>query len=228
MTTIATENKKLGQEIHAQQERLRQVHLSGEQEEIRQREAQDVLKQLQVVLREGEVPGTEAMNDVLLKTEQFLVKQAQQTTVDPQTRKTLEDIALLVGSAKQLARHKDLGDRLKRIGDETTKALQEVKDPKASPSTIQSTQHTLQLVSNLRPLFDLMFYSSEFRYLIRDTINITRTVLSRHDKGTTEEAKQQFLSGAPPREVAQTVKQGIQSSLQNTQGEVNYVEDRNM
>jgi hypothetical protein len=220
MSSIATENVKIGEEMRAQEAERREVRISGEQEDYRRKEAQDILKQLQVALAEGEMPGTEAINDALLKAEEFLVKTARKPDIDPDTRKILEDIAVFTGSVKQVARHKDIGDRLQRIAEETKKALEEVGRPGVSSATAEASQQALQFVESWRPLFELLVSSREFRTLIVDTIDAIRRVFLRHHEGLGREAQKQFISGKSASEIASMVAEESKESFVSQEGKV--------
>jgi len=62
-------------------------------------------------LFEGETLGLEAITDVLLKVEGLLVSTVKQSDIDAETRKTLEDIAALLVTSKQMARNKGIVDK---------------------------------------------------------------------------------------------------------------------
>jgi len=218
---VANENKKLGQEIINQELRNQERRLSGKQEDYKIQSAQDLLKNLQIILNEGEVPGTELINDILLKAEQFLVQASQSAQIDPDTRKTLEDIKLLIGSTKQMARNRDLGDRLQRISDETAKLVANVtaQGAKLSPEAKEASLEIVSIIANWRPLFELLISSREFRVLIVDAVKIVRKVLSRHNKeGLGDKAEQQFLEGAPVKQITQDVAQETKETFQDSQG----------
>jgi len=220
MAATASENVKLGDEIRAQEGRHMDLHLSGEQEARRMESAQDLLKQLQIVFSEGEIPGTEVINDALLRTEQFLAKQAQSTRFDDETRKTLEDMAVLVGSAKQLARHKDLGNRLQRIADEIRLASKELQKSGIPKPNRKASKDTLKFLNLWRPVFLLLFSSREFRVFIVDIIKILRRILLRHHEGLGEFVQQRFVKGESPREIAKAIAEESKASFQTSEGDI--------
>jgi chemotaxis regulatin CheY-phosphate phosphatase CheZ len=195
---------------------------TGEQESYRIDAAQDILKQLQLVFQEGELPGPEAINDALVKAEQFLVKHTQNVKfkTDPQTLRVLEDIALLIGSVKNMASHKNLAERLQLISEETKKALEEAAKSGASAPTIKATNEAIALMDTWRPLFQLLVTSREFRDLCVDLIKIMGRVLRRHHEGLGKEAEQKFLEGQPPKEIVKDIAESSKESFQTPQGEV--------
>jgi len=76
------------------------------------------------------------------------------------------------------------------------------------------------LVENWRPLFQLLFYTSEFRVLLVDTLKILRQVLLRHQEGLGDYAEQKFVEGASPAAIAKTVTKEIKDSFQTPEGEL--------
>jgi hypothetical protein len=131
---------------------------TGEQTPARIAAAQDVLKQLQLALQEGELPGPEAINDALVKAEQFLVKHTKDIKLktDPQTLQVMEDIVLLVGSAKNMSRHKHLAERLQIIAEETKKALVEAAKAGVSVPTLKASYEAASFIDTWRPLYQLL------------------------------------------------------------------------
>jgi hypothetical protein len=218
MASIATENIKLGEEQRKQEEREIEVCLSGEQEEQKRRNAHNILNQLRVALVEGEMPGTEALTDVCLKAEQLLLQQAQSPSIDPETRKLLEDIAQLIGSTKQVARHNDLGDRLNRIAEETKKALAKGGQAAAlgaPAAAVSATKQAIAFIETWRSLFPLLVRSKDFRVLIVDSINIANRVFGRHTEGL-DQTEQKFLEGEKVTDIAQEVGQQVKENAKDT------------
>jgi len=168
-----------------------------------------------------ELPGPEAINDALVKAE-FLVKHTQDVKfkTDPQTLKVLEDIALLVGSAKNMARHKNLAERLQIISEETKKALVEAAKAGLSVPSLRATNEAIAFVDTWRPLFKLLITSREFRDLCADLIKIIGQVFLRHHEGLGKLVEQKFLEGEPPKEIAKDAAKVSKESFQTPQGEV--------
>jgi hypothetical protein len=196
-------------------------NISGDQVESRRRAAQDALKQLQMVVGEGQggFPGTDTLTSAMQKAEDILQKEIQANDLDPETKKTLEDLALLVGSARQLIKHKDIGDRVQRITEETKKAMEEVNLPGLSGPAREATQQALQFSQNWRPLIQLLTSSREFRVLIVDSIQILRRVFLRHGEGVGESIQNRFIEGENPLNIARTATQDTATTFQNDQGE---------
>jgi hypothetical protein len=220
MASIATENVKLGEEKRAQEYHEKEIMLSGEQEEHKRRNAQNVLNQLKMVVVEGEIPGTEALSDACLKAEQLLIEQAQSPSIDPETRKLLEDIAQLCGSAKQVARHNDLGDRLNRIAEETKKALAAAGKAGASSvpaASVAASKQVVDLIATWRPLFLLLVRSKDFRVLIVDAIKISQRIFGRHTEGLGEKTEQKFLEGENVVQIAKEVGQEAKANSKDSQ-----------
>jgi len=222
--TVADENKKLGQELISQEQRENEKKLSGKQEAHKMQNAQDILKTLQILVNEGEMPGTEIINDALLKAEQYLMTQSQSAELDPNTRKCLEDITLLIGSAKQMARNKDLGDRLQRIADETAKAVSDINQPGVPDQTRDASLKVVKIVENWRFLFDLLVSKREFRVLVVDTVKILRKVIYRHTKeGLGEQVAKKYISGESLTELAQTVTDETAKTFQPPQSQTSQI-----
>jgi len=170
---------------------------------------------------------TETVSDVLLKAEEILMKEARATSSDPNLQKTLEDLAQVVGAAKQLTRQKNLGDRVDRITEETKKALEEVRLPGVPDKTVEATQQTIQFVTKIRPIFELLVSSREFRVLIVDSFEILRRVFLRHGTEPSKTAKAQFLEGESAMDITETAVKKSADSFKNQEGklEVDVSED---
>jgi hypothetical protein len=221
MNTIKTEQEQkteIRRELDNQEIKSR---VTGEQDEIRRVAAQDALKQLQSVLSQGpDSSATELVDDALLKAEEILMKEARDKNLSPNLKKTLEDLALLVGSAKQLYREKNLGERVNRITEETKKAIEEARLPGVPDKTLEATQQTIQFVTKVRPIFQLLVGSREFRVLIVDSFEILRRIFLRHESEPTETAKHQFLEGENALAITETAIQKSSDSFQNEEGDL--------
>jgi len=192
--------------------------ITGEQDAAHRHAAQNALSQLQLVLGQG-ITGNQ-VRDALFKAEEVLTREARTPDLDPKIRKILEDLALLVGSVKQLEREKDLGDRLQKISEETKKALEEISLPGVSSQSYETTQQAILYVQKIRPIFQLLMSSREFRVLILDSLEIVRRIFLRHEKEPGQTAKHQFLEGEHPTEIAKEAAQKSADSFQNNQGEL--------
>jgi hypothetical protein len=184
-----------------------QTKITPEQESHKLHEAQDLYRQLQVLLTEGELPSLDLLSDGLLKAEQFTLK-ASQSDMDSHTRKTIEDINALLVSARQLGRNKQIADRLQKISDEAQKALQEARMPNVSGAAKEAAEKVQTFTSNWRPLFYLLLSSRDFRQLILDANRIARRVVYSYTEDIKDDssASQKFVEGAPVTQIATEVK----------------------
>jgi hypothetical protein len=192
MATIQT-NLEVRDVAKEQLAREREIQLSGEQHSFRLREVQDLAQQLRMLLIEGQLPGPEALTPGLLKAEELLAKIALRTDLEPETRQVIEDIATLVVTAKQMDRNKGIADRLQKIGEESQKAVEAMRRSGVSAEARQATQETLDIISNWRPVFDLLSRSRDFRQLFVDTLRIVRRVISRQAEPIVEELRRDSL-----------------------------------
>jgi hypothetical protein len=195
-------------------------HISGEQEDSRRATAQEALKQLQSALGKGELLGTELLNNALLKAQEVLQKESRNSD-DPSTQKILEDLTLLIGSAKQLSKQKDLGDRVQRIADETKQAITEVGKPGVTAPAREATQQALKFIEHLRPLFQLLIESREFRVLIVDSLEIFRRIVHRHGDTTVDTINELIVEGYAPNVIVQNAAQQSANSFQDYEGQLN-------
>uniref|UniRef100_A0A6B2KZZ8 HAM1-like N-terminal domain-containing protein n=1 Tax=Arcella intermedia TaxID=1963864 RepID=A0A6B2KZZ8_9EUKA len=164
---------------------------------------------------------TEIMSDTLMKAEELLAGQAQSPEMDADLRRTLEDMAALAGSLKQMTRHKDIGDRMQAITHETRKAAEAARSPGLGANMdTDFTSESLEIMELWRPVFQLLISSREFRELVYDTLQVSRRVFLRHNEGVANEASEKFLSGAPTTEIAKTITQQSSSSFKNEEGEI--------
>jgi hypothetical protein len=184
--------------------------VTAEQESHRIREAQDLLKYLQGLLIEGETPGIEILSDALKKAEELSHQAALQPNMDPNSRKTLEDVSALLLSARQMGRNKHIEERLKIIYEESQKALESTRGVNVPAATKEATQSVLDYVNAWRPLFYLLMTSRDFRKLLLDTLKITKNVIYNYSEPIAEHTQQKFVEGAPVQEVAGTVKEHVQ------------------
>jgi hypothetical protein len=194
--------------------------ITGDQEKSQRDAAQHALKQLQAVISQGGNQGAEPIRDALLKAEEILNREARSPNLDPKIKKTLEDLVLLVGSAKQLEQQKDLGERLQKIAEETKKALDEISLPGVSAQSKETTQQAILFVQKIRPVFQLLISSREFRVLLLDSVEILRRIFLRHGREPGETAKHQFIEGEDPMNIAKEAAQNSADSFQDHQGEV--------
>jgi len=126
---------------------------------------------------------------------------------------------LLVGSAKQLIKHKDIGDRVQRITEETKMAINEVNLPGLSGPAREATQQAINFTQNWRPLIQLLTSSREFRVLIIDSIQILRRVFLRHGEGMGDSMQTRFIEGENPLDIARTTTQQTASTFTTSEGE---------
>jgi hypothetical protein len=224
MATIQT-NLEVRDVAKEQLAREREIQLSGEQHSFRLREVQDLAQQLRMLLIEGQLPGPEALTPGLLKAEELLAKIALRTDLEPETRQVIEDIATLVVTAKQMDRNKGIADRLQKIGEESQKAVEAMRRSGVSAEARQATQETLDIISNWRPVFDLLSRSRDFRQLFVDTLRIVRRVISRQAEPIVEGAKEGFVEGKPASTIAQNAKEDIKEKSKEEAPLTNEEED---
>jgi len=186
----------------------RECQLSGEQEGYRRREVQNIAQQLRLFLIEGQTPNTEALSDLLLKSEELLVKSAQRPDLDSETRKTIEDISHLLVTAKQMERNKGIADKLQRIADESQKAVEAMRRAGASGGSMKATEEAVNFINTWRPVFQLLIRSREFRQLTVDLLSVVKNIVSRQ-RDILEDVQQKFVEGGSGQEMLQTAKQDI-------------------
>jgi hypothetical protein len=224
MATIQT-NLEVRDVAKEQLAREREIQLSGEQHSFRLREVQDLAQQLRMLLIEGQLPGPEALTPGLLKAEELLAKIALRTDLEPETRQVIEDIATFFVTAKQMDRNKGIADRLQKIGEESQKAVEAMRRSGVSAEARQATQETLDIISNWRPVFDLLSRSRDFRQLFVDTLRIVRRVISRQAEPIVEGAKEGFVEGKPASTIAQNAKEDIKEKSKEEAPLTNEEED---
>jgi hypothetical protein len=190
-----------------QQQQQPSLKVSPEQQEYRMQEANKVLQYLQSVLIEGQNPGTELVADALVKSQEILSGLLKTGNMDSQTQKTIEDIAALVLTARQLGRNKGVADRLKIIADETQKAIEESRGVDITPSA----KDALDWVTNWRPLFYLITSSRDFRKLILDMTKIVRGIAYRYVFN--DENEEKFVEGEPVKNIAEDIKQDVKEDV---------------
>jgi len=193
--------------------------VSPEQESHRLQEAQELLRDLNVLLKEGDAPGIEIISSLMKRAEEFTLSTTRNPNIDSQTRKTLEDINALLVSARQLGRNKHITDRLQKITEETQKALQSARGPAVTDVTREATENLMEFMSHWRPLFYLLTSSRDFRTLLMDTSKIARRIIYSHTQDLREETKQKFAEGVPVRDIALNIKDKVKEKAQDTKQE---------
>jgi len=197
--------------------------VSGDQEYYKILEAQDALKQLQnlsTTLGSGNPIGVskESIDFVLNKASDLVKTQMSKAGLDANSSKLLNDINTLIGSVKQLATEKDIGESLKKISIETAKAATEVEvDPKsvAKGAVDIASLRALTFAQTWRTLFELLMTSREFRTLVVDFTDVARRVFSRHVEGLGTMAKQEYIAGKTGTEIALDVGGEAKSKMQS-------------
>jgi hypothetical protein len=109
-------------------------------------EVESVLKQLRILV-EDDTTGLDIMTDVLLKAEVWFARLAQHPCIDADTRKTIEDIAALIITAKQIERNKEISDRLQIISEESQKALESIR--RAGVPVVKATEEAVDFFKNV-------------------------------------------------------------------------------
>jgi hypothetical protein len=182
--------------------------LTPEQSPYRINQAQDLLQQLQRLLIEGDIVGPEVIAQTLQKTEGLLAQLALRTDIDSKTRKILEDISMLIISARQMGRNKGFADRLQKIAEESKKAIEANRGVETP-----SAKEALDFLANWRPLFYLLVNSRDFRKLLLDAIKISRGIAYRYV--FTDENEQKFMEGESAEKIATDVKEDVKEDVQN-------------
>lgn len=219
MNTIKSEQEQKTEIRREQENKELKSGIHAEQDDHRRLEVQDALKHLQFLMNQ-ENPVTDTLNEALLKSEELLLKEARSPNLDPSLQKLMEDFAQLVGAAKQLSRQNNLGERVGRIADETKKALEEVRLPGVSKKTVEATTETLKVITTVRPIFELLVSSREFRQLIVDSFEILRRIFIRHGSEPKEIAKEKFIEGDPAMDIAITTAQKSADTFKDEEGKV--------
>jgi len=199
-TTFSTVLPITGQQIKLED-------ISPDQDRQRMIEAQDLLERLQVLLIEGENPGIDLISNALQKLEELSYTLAHQS-MDPMARKTLEDINVLLVSARQMGRNKGFADRLQKIAQETQKALEASRGVDVSAATKEATEKLVEFINNWRPVFYLLLNSRDFRTLITDSITIIRRIAYLYSD-IKDEATDKFNEGESLKKIATDVKEEL-------------------
>jgi len=190
------------------------LEVSPEQDLQRKREAQELFQRLQFLLMEGENPALDILSEALQKTEELSLVTSRQTYLDNDTRKTLEDISILLLSARQMAKNKGISERLQRIGEEAQKALKAGKSAVGSMPDLnkpkEMKQEFINFVDTWHPVFYLLLSSRDFRILILDSIRIAQRVVYSYTDDMSNEPKEKFVEGESTEEVTETVKDEVQ------------------
>jgi hypothetical protein len=215
MASIVNQNVS-GQVAKEQAAKERECQLSGEQEAHRKREVQNIAQQLRLFLIEGKTPNTQALSDLLLKAEELLSKSAQRPDIDPETRKTFEDISSLLVTAKQMERNKGIADRLQKIADESQKAVEAMRRAGGPLEARKATEEAVNFVNTWRPVFQLLIRSRDFRQLIVDLLSVVKKIVSRQSD-VVENVQQKFVEGASGKEMFDTAKQDLKEKKDTQQ-----------
>jgi hypothetical protein len=107
--------------------------------------------------------------------------------VEKQTKQNISSEEEEAIYQSQLSKQKDLGDRVQRIVDETKQAMTEVGKPGITVPARKASEQVLKLVELIRPLFQLLIESREFRVLIVESLEIFRRIVHYHGDTIEEE-----------------------------------------
>jgi len=184
------------------------ANLSPEQDTGKKQEAYNLLKHLQKLLMEGETPALDILSEALLKFEELSAQTSRQGKMDPETRKTLEDISALLLSARQLARNKGIAERLQKITEESQIAMRDHAPNKqeVAASSKEISQDLTNFINAWRPLFYLLLTSREFRVLILDSIRIIKRVIYSYTDDVKGETRKKFIKGETAKHIATNIK----------------------
>jgi hypothetical protein len=193
--------------IPGQPQQINLEDVSPDQDRQRMVEALDLLERLQVLLIEGDNPGIDLISNALQKLEELSYTLSHQS-MDPMARKTLEDINVLLVSARQMGRNKGFADRLQKIAQETQKALEASRGVDVSAATKEATEKLVEFINNWRPVFYLLLNSRDFRVLITDSITIARRIAYLYSD-IKDEATDKFAEGESLKKIATDVKEEL-------------------
>jgi hypothetical protein len=192
--------------------------LSGEQEVHRLREAQNLLSELKLMMQQKEEHSMDIFYGTLTsKIEALLAQIARQPKVDPETRKTIEDLTAFVTTASQMAREKGIMEKLKIISEESKKAMEAIQRAGVSPTTKEATKQSLEFVDTWRSVFQLLIRQREFRKLMVDSIKIARSVVKRYGEDVMEDVSQKVVEGEHPKVIMETAKEQIREKSETSQ-----------
>jgi hypothetical protein len=178
---------------------------------------------------EGDTP-VNILSDALQNTEDLIREVATDPDMDPQAKKTLEDINALILAARYLGRNKGIADRLQKITIESEQALKQIRGPGVSEATKETTENILNnYTHHWRPLFYLLMSSRDFRQLILDTLRISKRVIYSYGDDLSHESfvGQKFVEGAPVKEMAESMRDKAQQKgvPQMSEEEWNVLQD---
>jgi hypothetical protein len=153
--------------------------ISPERDPIRLNKAKDLITlfgELKTVLKEGEVKK-ETLTETLQQLEEFIQQASDNTYVDAETRKMLEDINALMASSRSLSENKQITERFLNIQKECEKAMEAIKSPEIDRATTETAKNIKEFVTNWRSLFYLITSSRDFRVFLLDSINIAKGII---------------------------------------------------
>jgi len=179
-------------------------------------EVESVLKQLRILVQD-DTPGLDIMTDVLLKAEVWFARLAQHPSIDADTRKTIEDIAALIITAKQIERNKEISDRLQIISEESQKALESIR--RAGVPVVKATEEAVDFLKTWKPVLLLLICSGGFRQIYNDSVKIARSIIARKGQRLMEDISKKF-EGLTSEQTNETTEQlGEKSNSQFTDEE---------
>jgi hypothetical protein len=184
-----------------------QTEMTGEQESYRRKEASELLRKFQSLLMESGSPALDVISEALTKFEELSLQTSRQTNLDPELRKTLEDISAMLLSSRQMAKNKGIADRLQKIAEDSQKALRTMKPNVGAPQ--EMSKDLFEFINTWRPVFYLLTSSKDFRILILDSIRIARRAIYGYTDTLSDEHAQKWVQGEQPKEVAQSLKEEL-------------------
>jgi len=139
----------------------------------RKREAQALFNRLKSITAHSETPAVDIFNEVLMRVETFIYQTSQQTQLDPDTRKSFEDLYALLVCTQQMTRDKVLAERLQRIVEASQKSLESFSsEGEKTKRQLQGVTQDWDFMSTWRPLFYLLIRSGDFLLFITDCLSI--------------------------------------------------------
>jgi hypothetical protein len=129
------------------------------------------------MLKEGEGPRKEILTETFQKAEEFIHQASDNTYVDAETHRMLEDLSALMVSSRSLSENKQIEERLLNIQKECEKAIETLKSPEIDRATTETAKDIKEFVTNWRSLFYLITSSRDFRIFLLESINIAKGII---------------------------------------------------
>jgi hypothetical protein len=156
------------------------VSIPPEHNPIRLNKARDLIAlfgELKTALQEDAGLSKDILIETLQKAEEFIHQASNNTYVDAETRRMLEDLKSLMSTSRALTENKNITDRLLNIQKEAEQAIEALKSPELDRATTETAKDIKEFVTNWRSLFYLITSSRDFRIFLLDSINIAKGIV---------------------------------------------------